>query len=80
MGATRPASGKVQLLFSSACILLFHYYNMPFFCFARQVVSIGRTNLIYVACVWAMRLLLNRRQAHSQHYFFYKLRTPCLQP
>ena len=25
MGATRPASGKVQLLFSRACILFFHY-------------------------------------------------------
>ena len=25
MGATRHASGKVQLLFSRACILFFHY-------------------------------------------------------
>ena len=25
MGATRPASGKMQLLFSRACILFFHY-------------------------------------------------------
>ena len=25
MGATRPASGKVQLLFSRVCILFFHY-------------------------------------------------------
>ena len=25
MGTTRPASGKVQLLFSRACIIFFHY-------------------------------------------------------
>ena len=25
MGAMRPASGKMQLLFSRACILFFHY-------------------------------------------------------
>ena len=40
----------------------------------------NKPSLIYDACVWAMRLLLYRRQGHFQHYFFYKPRTPCLLP
>ena len=45
MGATRPASGKMQLLFSRACILFFHYPDAGRVALSLQQLSGAAANL-----------------------------------